>query len=129
MSLLRIGTIGRRGERAAAGWLKRRGYRILQRNCRVGRYEADLVAVDPDGRTLVIVEVKTRRDRAGDAAAPEERIDRTKRFHMAAVAEHLRRRRRELADRPVRFDAVSVVIPDRGSPAIRHIPAAFDSPI
>ena len=51
-------SLGDRGERLAARWLTRRGYRILHRKLTIGRDEADLVAVDPHG-TVVIVEVKT----------------------------------------------------------------------
>ena len=53
-------SLGERGERLAARWLARRGYRILHRNLKIGRDEADLVAVDPGGRTPVSGEVKTR---------------------------------------------------------------------
>lgn len=46
------------GERAAARYLRRRFYRILDRNWFFYRKEIDLVA--RRGRTLVICEVKTR---------------------------------------------------------------------
>ena len=47
-----------RGERAAAKYLKRLGYRILAARDRSGLGEIDLVALD--GQTIVFVEVKTR---------------------------------------------------------------------
>ncbi len=59
--------VGRAGEEAATEYLCRQGYRILERNfrCRLG--EIDLIA--RDGRTLVFIEVKTRRSRTfGDPA-------------------------------------------------------------
>ena len=51
---------GRRGERAAARFLKRNGFRILDKNWHHGRYELDIVAqqkgciafVEVRGRTL-----------------------------------------------------------------------------
>jgi len=51
--------IGALGERLAAEFLTRQGYKILDRNffCRVG--EIDIVAAAPDG-AIVFVEVKTR---------------------------------------------------------------------
>ena len=49
---------GRRGERLALRYLRRRGYRLLQRNYRHGRHEIDLVM--QDGDCLVFVEVKAR---------------------------------------------------------------------
>lgn len=51
-------TIGQLGERLAADFLARRGYRILDRNVKTSFKELDLVATK-DG-TLVFVEVKTR---------------------------------------------------------------------
>ena len=119
--------LGRRGERAAARFLRKRGFRILFRNKIFGRYEADLVAMAPDGRTVVLVEVKARRHNA-DQAAPEERVDRNKRLRLTAIAAHLKKNRR-FADSPVRFDVIAIIFPDQGKPAIRHLPAAFDSEI
>ena len=52
------GGSGGRGERAAAQYLRKRGYRILAKNFLVPGGEADLVA-EKDG-LLVVVEVKTR---------------------------------------------------------------------
>lgn len=52
--------LGRWGEDLAARELKRRKYRILDRNVRVGRGELDIVAADREA--TVFVEVKTRRD-------------------------------------------------------------------
>ena len=51
--------LGRRGEEAAVRLLLAKGYTILARNWRVRSGELDIVA--RDGRTLVFVEVKTRR--------------------------------------------------------------------
>ncbi len=49
---------GKRGENFAANYLKRRGYRIIERNKKEKWGELDIIAVAPD-RTLVFVEVKT----------------------------------------------------------------------
>lgn len=51
--------LGRRGEEAAVRLLLAKGYTILARNWRIRSGELDIVA--RDGRTLVFVEVKTRR--------------------------------------------------------------------
>lgn len=49
---------GAEGERIAAAFLARRGWRILGRNVRIGNGELDIVAMDGD--ELVIVEVRAR---------------------------------------------------------------------
>ena len=51
--------LGAAGEKAAAKYLRRRGYRIVARNYRCRGGEIDLIALDAD--TIVFVEVKTRR--------------------------------------------------------------------
>jgi putative endonuclease len=117
----RLGALGDRGERLAARWLKRRGYRILRRNYVVGRDEADLVAVDPDGKTLVIVEVKTR---AAEVPGPEAGFTRDKRFRLTRLASRLHDRP-EFHDHPIRFDAVAIVWPPGGEPEVRHYKDAF----
>src|SRR6476620_6619518 len=53
--------LGRRGERLAGRYLKRRGYKVLYRNYRAsGGGEIDLVCRERATNTLVFVEVKTR---------------------------------------------------------------------
>lgn len=49
---------GAEGERIAADFLARKGWRILGRNIRIGNGELDIVAMD--GGELVIVEVRAR---------------------------------------------------------------------
>ena len=73
-----------RGERRALRHYRLRGYRLLDANARVGRYELDLVL--RRGRRLVVVEVK---EKGGtDYGDPLEMIDEEKvrRVHTAAHA-------------------------------------------
>lgn len=114
-------SLGDRGERLAARWLRRRGYRILHRNLTIGRDEADLVAVDPEGRTLVIVEVKTR---SSSTPPPEAGLTRDKQLHLERFAARLQRRR-DYRDLPVRIDAIAIVWPEGGEPDVRHYKDAF----
>ncbi|MDY7109980.1 MAG: YraN family protein [Planctomycetota bacterium] len=115
--------VGRRGERLAARHLRRAGYRILHRNLTIGRDEADLIALDPDRRTVVIVEVKTR---TGDYLAPEVNINRSKRYRLMRFAGKLAKMK-PYADRPMRFDAVAICWPPSGAPEVRHYVSAFES--
>ena len=78
--------LGRRGERVAARHYRRRGYRILARNLRLGRSEVDLLLLSPTGMDVVIVEVKasSRGLRAAGTA-----LDQRKRHRIAAAARAL----------------------------------------
>ena len=117
MRWARRGDLGARGERAAARHLRRRGYRVLRRNVRLPDGEIDLVALAPDGRTIVIVEVKTR---AADApVAPEESVTGAKRRKLVSLAERLVSRN-GWEGRPVRIDVVAVAWPARGRASITH---------
>ena len=90
----------------------------------VSNDEADLIALDPDGATIVIVEVKTRRD---DRVRPEENITPTKMYRMARLASRLQQSG-PFADRPMRLDAIAIHWPEGGKPDLRHYPNAFESP-
>lgn len=76
---------GRRGEWAAALWLRLKGYSILARRVRLPVGEIDLVA--RRGRTVAFVEVKARRNRLdGETAVSEiswRRISRAAESWMA----------------------------------------------
>src|SRR3972149_6172367 len=78
----RYTSLGQRGERAAGRYLRRLGYKIVARGEHGPLGELDLVAVD--GRTIVFVEVKTRRSH--DAGHPTEAIDPRKERRMTQAA-------------------------------------------
>ena len=75
------------------------------------------------GKTLVFVEVKTRRDLEGDP--PQAAVDTRKQNRLAKLA-HGYLKLKRLRHAPCRFDVVAVIINDEGGvKAIRHIPNAF----
>lgn len=113
-------SVGQRGEDIAARYLQRNGFRILDRNVHLGRYELDIIA--RDGDTIVFVEVKTRRNE--DVAPPEENVDRTKQRHIRAAAHYYIERAND-PSQYYRFDLVSVVLPERGNPAVTLYRDAF----
>lgn len=114
--------LGDRGELAAARYLRRRRYRIVARQFRDVFGEIDLVAID--GRTVVFVEVKTRRAMtAGDALASVT-LEKQRRISRAALRFM---RRHELLECAARFDVVAVIWPRRQRrPRIIHVSNAFD---
>ncbi|MBN2023313.1 MAG: YraN family protein [Pirellulales bacterium] len=117
-----VKTLGQRGEAAAARYLRRRGYRIVARGDCGGPGELDLVALD--GRTVVFVEVKTRR--SAERAHPSDAVtpDKQRRLTRLAVT-YLKRH--GLLEAHARFDVVAVTWPEGGAPEIEHIPNAFDA--
>lgn len=115
--------LGARGERLAAKHLRRSGYRVLKRNLRNRFGEIDVIALDPDRRTVVIVEVKTGSD---GPLAPEVHVTHEKQRKLVGLAAQCARRYR-LTDRPIRFDVIGVDLPDHGEPTIRHHVGAFES--
>lgn len=113
--------LGERGERAAARFLERRGYEIVETNWRCRAGEIDIVA--RDGESLVFVEVKTRT--SIEKGFPEEAVDEEKRRRYEILAAFYLSEHDEFDDAPVRFDVVAllVVAPDRA--LIRHHFDAF----
>ena len=95
--------LGPRGERAAEKYLRRNGYRIVERNFRAAGAEIDIVAMDGD--TLVFVEVKTRR--SCEAGAPEEAVDERKQKQIRRAAE-IFATRYCADDVTMRFDIVAI---------------------
>jgi putative endonuclease len=115
--------LGQLGEELAAAHLKRLGFTLLERNVRTRHGEIDLIVFD--GRTLVFVEVKTRRVSSRDPAAqphhdplaylrPRQRV-RLRRLAVAWLSREVSRTgpgRRPRAE-TIRFDAVGVTVDAR----------------
>ncbi len=116
--------LGDQGERAAIRYLKRHGYRILNRQYRNRFGEIDIIALD--GTRIVFVEVKTRR--TTEAGQPFEAVDREKQQRIARAAQAWLKDKRRL-NQSSRFDVISIVWEsDDGTPQITHYKHAFESP-
>ena len=120
MSRSRV-TLGKIGEDLACRELERRGYVILARRYRRRRGELDIVALD--GQTTVFVEVKARQGHEYGEAV--EAVTSRKRRRMVELAGDYVARHR-LANRPCRFDVVSIHL-DTGRPVIEVYQNAFDA--
>ena len=107
--------LGKWGEVLAAEFVEKQGYEILERDWKSGHHDLDIIARDED--TLVIIEVKTRRNRLfGD---PEEAIDYKKRLSLQSAINHYLKSHR--IKKPVRVDVISIVGMIGSSPEIDHI--------
>ena len=121
--------LGQRGERLAAAYLLRQGFRLVAANFTlpVGRNrrgviinaEIDLVAYE--GETLCFIEVKTR---TSDAfAAPEAAVDLRKQRQIIRTG-RIYRRVFQLSGEPYRYDVVSVLLVDT-NPEVTLLPGYF----
>ena len=102
--------LGKRGEDAAAAYLERCGFDVLERNWQCAAGEADIIAIDEEA--LHFVEVKTRQSAA--MGFPEEAVGKKKRQRYERIAE-LYLREYDGLDTPITFDIISIIVtgPDR----------------
>ncbi len=113
-------TLGARGEEIAVAYLKKQKYRIIETNFRCRCGEVDIIA--RDGKTLVFVEVKTRR--TASYGLPQLAVTPFKQRQISKAAlTYLSKNR--LMEENARFDVVSVFLLDT-SPTVDHIKNAFD---
>jgi putative transposase len=111
--------LGDEGEDLAAAVLKQRGYKILGRNYVTPLGEIDLIA--RQGKTLVVVEVKTRKStRFG---SPQEGVSLAKQQRLRRLADYYLKDKR-LSGASVRFDVVAVTLAGE-EPRVEIIPNAF----
>ncbi|RLA78466.1 MAG: YraN family protein [Deltaproteobacteria bacterium] len=114
--------LGFTGEELAVKYLRKRGYKILERNYRCPLGEIDAVALK-DG-FLVFVEIKTRRTSL--FGPPQEAVDARKRKKLKHLALHYLSEKRLGERLPLRFDVVAVDL-SRGEPSVELIPDAFET--
>ncbi len=96
-------TLGYTAESLTCEYLKRRGYRILQRNYRCRFGEVDIIALD--GEVLAVIEVKSLS--SAFLTTPLEKIDRRKQERLFRIAQYYVQQKRETS-KNIRFDVVSV---------------------
>ena len=123
-------SVGYDGERVAEKFLKKSGYKILERNwCnRKGRRigEIDIIVEAKKDNFIVFVEVKSRKITKGEVdVLPEEQITQSKLNKLNRIAE-VYIKENELWDANWRIDAVSVLFVDgEKKPQIKHIESVF----
>ena len=111
---------GKEGEKIAAAYLKKNGYRIIEINFRCPIGEIDIVAKEKND--LVFVEVKTRK--SIDLGYPEQAVGIRKQKKMSQLALWYLQKRK-IADTNARFDVVAVtLIPEKNE--VKLIKNAFD---
>jgi putative endonuclease len=113
-------TTGKEGEKIAAAYLKKNGYRIIEINFRCPIGEIDIVAKEKND--LVFVEVKTRK--SIDLGYPEQAVGIRKQKKMSQLALWYLQKRK-IAEINARFDVVAInLIPEKNE--VKLIKNAFD---
>lgn len=102
---------GELGENLAVEYLKKHGYKILERNFRIRGGEIDIIGIDGD--TLVFIEVKTRR--SNEFGTPLEAITPWKLRTLIKSAEFYKAKHPRLPD-AMRIDAVGIVLGGDNNP-------------
>lgn len=114
--------LGELGEQIAARWLRRAGWRVVQRRFRSGHRDIDLV-VERDG-TVAFVEVKARR--GARFGHPVEAVNWRKQKELAKSAQVWIDRHGQPAE-VYRFDVIGILV-DGEQVRIRHVENAFGLP-
>ena len=112
--------LGKEGERIAEQYLKRKGYKLVERNYRCSAGEVDLIVLDR--RVIVFVEVKTRTGHG--FGTPLEAVQPRKQRKMMQAAQFFLSQKK-LHQRDARFDVIGISWPAR-EPVIEHVENAFE---
>lgn len=118
--------IGKFGEDLATNLLVQKGYKILERNWKIGRLEVDIIAANAEA--VAFVEVKTRTSHFG-GKEPEEYINSDKKWNVSHAAgayvkiNHI--------EKDIRFDTIAVVLDPNTQDVVelRHTENAFYPPM
>lgn len=108
--------LGRIGEKSAGKYLRKKGYKIIEKNYTTKIGEVDLIALYGD--LLVFIEVKTRSSTA--YGNPGDAVDYHKQRKYVLLAKEYLMVKKEYREKPLRFDVVEIL-----NGEINHIESAF----
>ncbi len=120
MTFARINS-GKKGEGLAVSYLKKQGYKIIERNYKTKLGEIDIIT-DCKG-CICFIEVRARNNQV--FGLPEETILKKKQLQVSKAALAYIKRYK-LEDKSCRFDVVSIKGVDSPDPEIKLIKNAFD---
>jgi len=112
---------GAEGEKAAADFLKKKGFEIVERNYRAGRLgEIDIIAKEKGA--IIFVEVKSRRNL--NFGEPEYAVTQNKIDQIKKIA-NLYLYNMNITEIDCRFDVVTILDDENGKRIINHLINAF----
>ena len=112
--------LGTKGERIAEKFLKKNGFKIVEKNYKNRYGEIDIVASDDD--YLVFVEVKTKS--CADFSEPETWVDFKKQNQLNKMA-NFYLSEKDIRDVNCRFDVIGITLEKDNKEKIVHIENAF----
>lgn len=112
---------GAKGEKVAADFLKKNGYRVIDRNFRCKFGEIDLIATKNE--YLVFVEVKSRQANK-QKIDPLISITKAKQEKLKVLASYFLQVKK-IEDRQPRFDVVGITFQPDNQCVLEHIENAF----
>ena len=127
MKILEVDTekrrIGNLGENAAAALLKKKKYKILERNFADSGNEIDIIAENKE--CVAFVEVKTRSAREDDTSPyrPASSVTPDKMRKIIRAARYYAARHK--ISKPMRLDVIEVYLSDRKITSTVHMEGAF----
>jgi putative endonuclease len=114
-------TLGTQGEAIAELYLKKQKFTIIEKNFRCKCGELDIVA--REGKTIVFVEVKTRKNLS--YGPPQLSVTQFKQRQISKAA-LLYMEQKRIKGINARFDVIAIMLKNNESPQIDHIVNAFD---
>ena len=115
-------SLGKIGEELARKYLESKGYELVKENYRFERAEMDLIMKNEASKTLVFIEVKTRKTKA--FGEPQEAVDEYKQLQLIKSAEGFMMNYPEYEDYEKRFDIIAIFI-EGDKEIINHLENAF----
>ncbi|HVT00774.1 MAG TPA: YraN family protein [Patescibacteria group bacterium] len=109
------------GEDIAVDYLKKKGYKIIERNFRKKYEEIDIISIKD--KTLVFIEVKTRKSTA--FGTPFEAIAPWKLKHLVQLAQFYKITHKNLPE-DMRIDAIGVKFNGESLESIEHLENIMD---
>lgn len=112
--------LGEKGEKIAEKFLKKNGFKIIEKNYKNRYGEIDIIAMDGD--YLVFVEVKTKS--SADFSEPETWVDFKKQNQLIKLA-NIYISEKDITDVNCRFDVIGITLGKDNKEKIVHIENAF----
>ena len=122
--------VGKFGEDAAAEFLVRNGYKILERNIHISHNELDIIALHKKDGMLIFVEVKTRsvnEDLYSSFGVPSDAVNIQKQRRTIDAAKGYLNSHKKLYNYQPRFDVIEVYLHKETKKLLKinHIENAF----